>query len=206
MIGILDLGVCNLKSIYNAVYSLGFNVEILNKKNLDRIDDKSHIILPGVGSYSNLSKVFFENDKLFNKIKSHLKKGNFFLGICLGMQFLSTNGFENVESKGLNLIEGSVNKIKKKDVSIKIPHIGWNEIKIVQNNKILENVDDKSNFYFIHSYIFQLKDKEFIIANTNYGDNFPSIINKENIFGFQFHPEKSSKKGLLLLDNFCRFG
>tara|TARA_B100001029_G_C14964255_1_gene396337 strand:+ start:214 stop:834 length:621 start_codon:yes stop_codon:yes gene_type:complete len=205
MIGILDLGVCNLKSIYNAIYSLGFNVEIIDKKNLNRIDDKSHIVLPGVGSYSNLSKVFFENDKLFNKIENHLKKGNFFLGICLGMQFLSTNGFENVESKGLNLIEGSVNKIKKKEVSIKIPHIGWNEIEIVQNNKILENVDDKSNFYFVHSYIFQLKDKKFIIANTNYGDNFPSIINKENIFGFQFHPEKSSKKGLLLLDNFCRF-
>ena len=114
MIGILDLGVCNLKSIYNAIYSLGFNVEIIDKKNLNRIDDKSHIVLPGVGSYSNLSKVFFENDKLFNKIENHLKKGNFFLGICLGMQFLSTNGFENVESKGLNLIEGSVNKIKKK--------------------------------------------------------------------------------------------
>ena len=161
MIGILDLGVCNLKSIYNAIYSLGFNVEIIDKKNLNRIDDKSHIVLPGVGSYSNLSKVFFENDKLFNKIENHLKKGNFFLGICLGMQFLSTNGFENVESKGLNLIEGSVNKIKKKEVSIKIPHIGWNEIEIVQNNKILENVDDKSNFYFGHSYIFQLKDKKF---------------------------------------------
>ena len=205
MIGILDLGVCNLKSIYNAVYSLGFDVEIIDKKNFNRIDNKSHIVLPGVGSYSNLSKVFFENDKLSNKIESHLKKGNFLLGICLGMQFLSTKGSENFESKGLNLIEGSVIKIKKKEASIKIPHIGWNEIEIVQNNKILKNLDDKSNFYFVHSYIFQLKDEKFIIANTNYGDNFPSIINKENIFGFQFHPEKSSKKGLLLLDNFCRF-
>ncbi|MDB9731903.1 imidazole glycerol phosphate synthase subunit HisH [Candidatus Pelagibacter sp.] len=205
MIGILDLGVCNLKSIYNAVYALGFDVEIIDKKNFNRIDNKSHIVLPGVGSYSNLSKVFFENDKLSNKIESHLKKGNFLLGICLGMQFLSTKGFENFESKGLNLIEGSVIKIKKKEASIKIPHIGWNEIEIVQNNKILKNLDDKSNFYFVHSYIFQLKDEKFIIANTNYGDNFPSIINKENIFGFQFHPEKSSKKGLLLLDNFCRF-
>ncbi len=205
MIGILDLGVCNLKSIFNAVYSLGFNVEIIDKKNLNRIDNKSHIVLPGVGSYSNLSKLYFENDKLSNKIENHLKKGNFFLGICLGMQFLSTKGFENFESKGLNLIEGTVNKIKKKEGSLKIPHIGWNEIEIIQNNKILRNVDDKSNFYFVHSYIFQLKDEKFIIANTNYGENFPSIINKENIFGFQFHPEKSSKKGFLLLDNFCRF-
>lgn len=205
MIGILDLGVCNLKSIYNAVYSLGFDVEIIDKKNLNKLDKNSHIILPGIGSYSNLSKVFFENDNLLIKIQDHLKKGNFFLGICLGMQFLSTNGFENTESMGLNLIEGSVIKIKKKNNEIKIPHIGWNEVEIIRQNKILENIDNNTNFYFVHSYFFQIKDEKFVVANTNYGDHFPSIINKENIFGFQFHPEKSSKKGLLLLDNFCNF-
>ena len=128
------------------------------------------------------------------------KEGQPVLGICLGMQILSSKGYEESETEGLNFIEGEVKILKNKPS--KLPHIGWNSVNFIENNKIFKNLENNKDFYFIHSYYFECKNKKNSIANTNYNQNFSSIINKENIYGFQFHPEKSLKRGLNLLKNF----
>lgn len=204
MIGILDLKICNLASVSSAIYKLGFDIKIVKidkNKDLEKI---SHLIIPGVGSFSNISKEFFKYENFIAEINSFVKKGNPVLGICLGMQFLGTEGFENSRNKGLNLIEGNV-KIMESDNLRKfnLPHVGWNEINIIKNHKIFEGIQNKSNFYFVHSYEFKLNDPNNLYAETKHLKNFSSIIIKENVVGFQFHPEKSSKNGLKILDNFC---
>jgi len=203
MIGILDLGICNLKSIYNAIYNLGYEVKIINEKNFGDVKLVSKIILPGVGSYSQISKIYFNHPELVNEVNNYFKKGNYFLGICLGMQFLSSEGYENGLSKGLGFIPGVVKKFENNS-NLKIPHVGWNEINILKKDQnIFFDILNNTNFYFVHSYYFNLDNYDFVLAETNYGINFPAVVRKENTFGFQFHPEKSSKKGLMLLNNFC---
>ena len=202
MIGILDLGICNLKSIHSAVCSLGYDIKIINQTNFKDIKDMSRMILPGVGSYSNISKNLHNSSDLSEELNKHVISGKYFLGICLGMQFLSTKGYEHGLSKGLNFIPGKVIKIET-EKNLKIPHIGWNEIKILEKNKILNEIEENTNFYFVHSFYFVPDEKKTILAETNYGIKIPAIVMKNNIFGFQFHPEKSSKKGLKLLDNYC---
>ena len=125
-----------------------------------------------------------------------------FLGICVGMQLLATKSYENGEYLGLDWIEGEIKKLPAEN--LKLPHMGWNEVFIKKNkNKILKNIKD-NDYYFVHSYYFSCKHKENAIATSNYGINFASIICKENIYGTQFHPEKSSKQGLDIIKNFIR--
>ena len=177
---ILDYGSGNVMSVLNAFLSLGYNATISNQNN--KIINSSHIVLPGVGSYGS------SMEKLKQK-----------LGICVGMQLLSDFGNEFKNTKGLGWIQGHVDKINTKK---KLPHIGWNKIKILKNSKLLDKINDKMYFYFVHSYRYNCKNEKNIIANTEYDSFFPSIINLKNIFGVQFHPEKSQKAGLLLLKNF----
>ena len=124
-----------------------------------------------------------------------------FLGICVGMQVLSTFGLENEKYNGLDLIKGEVKAIP---TSLKLPHIGWNTINIVKEDKILNDITNQSYFYFVHSYCFFLDSDTNILSKTSYGFNLPSIIKKDNIYGVQFHPEKSQKKGLQFLKNFSK--
>ena len=198
---IIDYGSGNQKSLYNLIDYLGYNV-CLSRDQQD-ISNSSHLLLPGVGSYADLMEKI-KSLNLEDLINEHvLIKKKPFLGICVGMQVLSTLGNENVRTKGLDLIEGEVRKINS--FGLKIPHIGWNNINLKKNsfleNKILFNLD----FYFLHSYVFDLKDKNNAIGFTEYGETFPSIINKENIWGFQFHPEKSQEAGQLILKKFFHF-
>lgn len=193
---ILDYGAGNVASVYNVIKYLGFNCKITNDRNY--IKDSSHIILPGVGAYSssvNKFKKKIDINLLENEIHNKKKP---FLGICVGMQILSTLGLEFGECKGLNWIGGIVKMLNH----TKLPHIGWNRIKILKKSTITKNLESGHEFYFVNSFYFEPKDKNTVVASTNYGNSFCSIIEKENIFGVQFHPEKSQKAGQILLKNF----
>ena len=206
MIGILDLKICNLSSVSSAVYNLGFDIKIIKIDQKEQLNDISHLIIPGVGSFSNISKEYFENKNFSSELDNYKKKGKPLLGICLGMQFLATEGFENNKSKGLNFIEASVNLMETDNTkNFNLPHVGWNEINILKNHAIFDGIKNNSNFYFVHSYQVVLKNNEFLFAETKYLKKFPSIIIKDNVIGFQFHPEKSSKNCLKILENFCRW-
>ena len=195
---ILDYGSGNVSSVFNLVDYLGYKVKISNKEK-DLINS-SHIILPGVGSFGGSMK------KINSKIPTDLLKEQLFLkhkpflGICVGMQVLSERGYEFGENDGLSIIKGSVEKLDCKNFPV--PHIGWNEIKIQKQSELFKNMHEINDFYFVHSFEFKASDTNNIISTTNYGNDFVSAVQKENIFGVQFHPEKSQKAGQLLIKNF----
>lgn len=206
MIGVLDLQTCNLTSVTSAVYNLGFDYKIIKIDEKNKLDEISHLIIPGVGSFSNISKEYFRNPDFNLELINYVNKGKPLLGICLGMQFLATEGFENSRSKGLNFIDATVNLMDNDELNnYNLPHVGWNEINILKNHKIFDGLKNNSNFYFVHSYQIILKNSDNLFAETKYLSNFPSIIINDNVFGFQFHPEKSSKNGLKILENFCNW-
>jgi len=197
---IIDYGSGNVTSVKNALEYLGVSTSVSNSKSI--INNSSHIILPGVGSYATtLQKLKKKVDLNFLE-KQVLEKGKFFLGICVGMQILSTTGNEFVESKGLNWIPGTVKKINSKNLIL--PHVGWNNLRIKAKNPLVEKNKILNNFYFVHSYKFTCKNKKNIIAQVKYGEIFDAVIQKDNIFGVQFHPEKSQKQGLEILKNFSK--
>lgn len=196
---IIDLQTGNVASIANTLKYMNYDFKISINK-ID-INNSSHIILPGVGSYKNFMKKINEKNIIGILENNIIKKGKLFLGICVGMQVLSEYGYEFEKTKGLSWISGNVKKIKVKNNLL--PHIGWNDINIKKiNHPIFFNLNDKSNFYFVNSYQFQPKKKENILATTIYENEFCSIISKNNIFGTQFHPEKSQKVGLQFIKNF----
>ena len=193
---ILDYGSGNVASVYNMINFLGFECKITNEN--DYLEKSSHIILPGVGSYSAAMKKIKKKIFLKNLEKQVLKNNKPFLGICVGMQILSTTGYEFEICDGFGWIPGTVRKIKNK----KLPHIGWNNINLKNNSPLLKDLDMDQNFYFVNSYQFVPRNNEDVVSTTNYEEDFCSIIQKNNIFGVQFHPEKSQKAGQLLIKNF----
>ena len=195
---IIDNGISNISSVYNAVEILGKSSTVLEKP--EKVNSLSHIILPGVGSFDRGIKKLVLNG-WDDYIYSHIEKGVYFLGICLGMQLLATKGYEKGNFDGLNLIKGKVIKIEANQ-NIRIPHIGWNDVFINRPDPITLGISQKNPFYFVHSYVFELDNLENKIADCEYGKKFSAIINKDNIYGTQFHPEKSQKPGIKLLDNF----
>ena len=194
---VVDYKTGNLDSIIKAISVLGYDpIFSSDKEDLNR---SNKILLPGQGSY-NKSIENLKKTNLFENLLTKIDKENIpILGICVGMQILSTTGEENSISKGLDLIKGHVKKMKTKPY--KLPHIGWNTVNL-KKNKIFKDLDNKKDFYFIHSFYFKCEDKTNVIATTKYNQEFASIINRENIYGFQFHPEKSLTNGLKLLKNF----
>lgn len=197
-IGILNLGVGNFASIKNAIYSIGFDYHFVSKP--ADFEAITHLVMPGVGNY----RYVIENldTSLINSIQKFANENYPILGICLGMQLLSTLGTESGNSHGLNLIEGVVEKINQ-SMQLKVPHVGWNEIEIIRNHPILENIKTNVDFYFTHSYFFNLRNQDNLLAKSFYGIHFPSIIADKSIVGVQFHPEKSQINGLKILENFC---
>lgn len=196
---IVDIGTGNVSSVANTLKYMKYDFKISLKKN--DLNDSSHIILPGVGSYKNFMNKLIEKDVIQILTKNVIGNGKPFLGICVGMQILSDYGYEFKKTKGLSWIPGNVKLMKvKKNL---LPHIGWNNINIKQlNHPLLSGLDEKSNFYFVNSYQFEPKNNKNIIATSNYEKDFCSIIFNENIFGTQFHPEKSQKAGLKFINNF----
>ena len=197
-VAIINYGMGNVASVQKAINFLGFESIVTNDSK--EIKESSYIILPGVGAFpqgmENLHKLGLV--ELLNNEVINIKKP--FLGICLGMQLISSVGYEHCETAGLGWIEGEVLKIEEEDKSI--PHLGWNEIR-VKNNSFIKEFDQK-DFYFIHSYHFNVKKSQNILATVDYGKNYVAALQKENIFATQFHPEKSQSSGLSLMKAFFK--
>ena len=210
---IIDYGSGNIKSVYNSVkktlnnYNMPIEVKVSN--NLLEIKNAYKIILPGVGSFNQCMDRINKTDDLVGTLNDEIiTKKKPFLGICVGMQILADYGYENKKTKGLSWINGEVKSLKNftdHSQNLKIPHMGWNNLSV--NSKtinLLHDITDKDQFYFVHSYFFDIKNKKNIICNTKYGIDIPAIINDDNIFGFQFHPEKSGSSGLKILYNWLK--
>lgn len=208
LLTIIDYGSGNIKSVYNAFNLISkkkFKILISSKRS--DIEKSSHLVLPGVGSFESC----INGLKKSNLIESVLKKVSIekkpFLGICVGMQMLASKGFENGEFFGLNWIEGNVNKIKKTHHQLKIPHMGWNNLKIKKENYFIKKLKEKIDTpeisaYFVHSYNFETKNTEDKVMSTFYGQEITAMVCKNNIIGVQFHPEKSHKFGIKFLETF----
>ena len=198
-IGLIDLNTGNLASLESAMRKLDISFKIC--KNSFDFDNVEKIILPGVGAFKDfMDKI--KKGSIDKIIRDKYEKKIPILGICVGFQVLFSNSSEHGLSDGLGILEGSIINFQEVDKSIPIPHVGWNDCKIQSENNLFHKIEDKSDFYFTHSYFLKNCDKKNIISTTNYKTNFISAIQKNNLYGVQFHPEKSQNKGLNLLKNF----
>jgi imidazole glycerol-phosphate synthase subunit HisH len=198
-LAIIDYGMGNLQSIVNAVEYLGdCNPVITSDQEVIKV--AKGIILPGVGAFGDAMDELHKRNlvEILNEEVCVKKKP--ILGICLGMQLLFESSEENNEKSGLSWIKGQVKKFDSSS-EFRVPHVGWNELSFAKTNKLFNNIDYDKNFYFVHSY-FVNTNKENVIATSNYGVDFVSAVKKDNIYGTQFHPEKSHFNGLTLLKNF----
>ena len=161
------------------------------------------MVLPGQGSFKSCIEALKNIDGLTDTLNDFVKNNKKpLLGICVGLQMFADIGYEETETKGLGWISGKVSKIDNQNGVYKLPHIGWNQINIVKDSRIFKNIENKSHMYFVHSYEFIPEDKNVISATTDYSSNIVCSVEKENIFGTQFHPEKSDNIGLKIIDNF----
>ena len=200
---VIDYEMGNTDSVVRAIEECGGNVTLSNQKY--DIDNATHIVLPGVGAFKKGMKNILRLG-LKKKLEEKVLKNNIpFLGICLGMQLLASKGYEHGENDGLGWIEGSVNLFIPTSDNERIPHIGWNEVGFINDAEIFSGIEKNSDFYFVHSYHFICDDNSNIIAKTPYCGEFISAIKKDNIYGVQFHPEKSQNFGHQLLKNFLSF-
>lgn len=199
MIAILDYGMGNIHSVQKAIESLGAKTQVTNKPS--DIEGADKVVLPGVGAFCD-AMAELKKQKLDSALKKHIKNKKVFLGICLGMQILFEASQEADKIKGLGILKGQVKRFENKN-NIKIPHMGWNQLKKVTSGcPLLKDVPDNSYVYFCHSYYPDPKDGSVIAATTDYGIDFASVICRENVYGIQFHPEKSQETGLQILKNF----
>lgn len=195
---ILDYGSGNTKSVYNLFESITSNVIISN--NIFEIENASHIVLPGVGAFGASIDKIKQTIPLSCLIKEVFELKKPFLGICVGMQVLATIGYEFEKNDGLGWIDGEVQKLNNDNYPL--PHVGWNSVSKVRDSKLLEGIEDDSDFYFVHSYKFKPLNEKYIVATTDYNEKFCSVIECDNITGVQFHPEKSHIAGKKLIENF----
>lgn len=202
MIGVVNIGLSNTSSLCYALKHLNYTYEFIEKEFV--IDSYEKIIIPGVGNFKE-AMLRLSSRGIDTSLKEYAKLGKPILGICLGMQLLATSGEEGGDSFGLDLIPGQIKKIKEKE-SVKLPHMGWNELIVRKSCDVVTEVLNGTDFYFIHSYEFKVKDEGNILAEVENSSLINAVVNKNRIYGFQFHPEKSQKAGMQLLDNFLKNG
>ena len=203
---IVDYNSGNISSVINSFKEVAkdkANIEVSSV--LDKIKSSDKVILPGQGSFKNCIEALKKINGLTDTLNEFaISKKKPILGICVGLQMFADIGYEETKTNGLGWISGNVSKIDNQNGKYKLPHIGWNQIEIVKNSKIFKDIENKSHMYFVHSYEFIPEDKNVISATTEYSSNIVCSVEKENIFGTQFHPEKSDKLGLKMIDNFLR--
>ena len=201
---IVDYNSGNISSVVNSFKEVTKNkINLKVTSDLQEIRSSDKIVLPGQGSFKSCVDALNAIDGLLetlNKFVINDKKP--LLGICVGLQMFADIGYEETETKGLGWMSGKVSKIDNQSGKLKLPHIGWNQINIVKDSKIYKGIKNNSHMYFVHSYEFLPNDKNVISATTDYSSNIVCSVEKENIFGTQFHPEKSDKIGLKIIDNF----
>lgn len=204
-ITIVDYGLGNIvsaqQSFLKATQEVNLDADVVISNLPSDIIDSSHIVLPGQGAFKSCINGLKDIAGMIDALeKTVIENRKPFLGICVGMQLLAEFSLENGKHQGLGWIKGSIKKIETE--SLKLPHMGWNNIEIVNDNFEMKFSKEIKDFYFVHSYLFDCHNKENIIGITNYEVDFASIVGKENIYGVQFHPEKSSNQGLELIKNF----
>ena len=201
---IIDYNSGNISSVINSFKEVAndkVKIEVTSDLKKIRLSDK--VVLPGQGSFKSCVDALNGIDGLvdtLNEFAINFKKP--LLGICVGLQMFADIGYEESETRGLSWISGKVSKINNQNNSYKLPHIGWNQINIIKDSKIFKDIKNNSHMYFVHSYEFIPKDKNVISATTDYSSSIVCSVEKENIFGTQFHPEKSDRVGLQIINNF----
>jgi glutamine amidotransferase len=201
---IVDYNSGNISSVINSFSEVAkdkVNLEVTS--DLNKIKSSDKVILPGQGSFKSCVDALNNINGLVDTLNEFaINDKNPLLGICVGLQMFADIGYEETETKGLGWIPGKVSKIDNQNGKYKLPHIGWNEINIVKESKIFKDIENNSHMYFVHSYEFIPEDISVISATTDYSSNIVCSVEKENIFGTQFHPEKSDKIGLKIIQNF----
>lgn len=195
---ILDYGSGNVKSVLNLFASVAPHIVVSNEP--EEIRQATHIILPGVGAFGAAMRKIRERLPMEALEQAVLNEKKPFLGICVGMQVLATRGMEFGEYFGLGWIGGVVEKVNSRELPL--PHIGWNNISCKRESPLLDGLGNDPDFYFVHSYAFRLEHEHDVLAVTSYGEEFCSVVHRENIYGVQFHPEKSQRAGMRLAKNF----
>ena len=201
---IVDYNSGNISSVINSFKEVAQNkVNIEVTSDLNKIKSSDKVVLPGQGSFKSCVDALNNIEGLVDSLNEFaISNKKPLLGICVGLQMFADIGYEETETKGLGWMPGKVSKIDNQDGKYKLPHIGWNQINIVKESKIFKNIDNNSHMYFVHSYEFIPSDKNVISATTDYSTNIVCSVEKENLFGTQFHPEKSDKTGLQIIQNF----
>ena len=209
-ITVIDYGSGNLKSAAKALETAANNINLSSKITVTsdpkKIIKSDKIVLPGQGSFRDCYLGIKKIPELHETLNEFvLEKKKPILGICVGMQLFAKVGHESQETKGFGWIDAEVRKINNINKKLKLPHMGWNEIELKKDCFLFSNLENKSHMYFIHSYEFMTKQKDCVVATTEYGNSIIASISKENIIGTQFHPEKSQKNGLTILENFLKW-
>ena len=201
---IVDYESGNISSVINSFKEVAKDrVTIEVTSDLNKIKSSDKVVLPGQGSFKSCVDALKNIDGLIDTLNEFaVTNKKPLLGICVGLQMFADIGYEETETKGLGWISGNVSKIDNQSGKFKLPHIGWNQINFVKDSKIFKDIENHSHMYFVHSYEFIPNDKNVISATTNYSSNIVCSVEKENIFGTQFHPEKSDKMGLKIINNF----
>ena len=193
---ILDYGSGNVKSVKNAFDAFS---DCVISNEMSQIKKSTHIVLPGVGSFQK-AMMRVTSAIPIPELIIELEKGKPFLGICVGMQILGDIGLEFQETTGLGLIQGTIEKLDSRGEPL--PHVGWNNLVEIDNHPLLSGITEEDDFYFVHSFAFRNIPKQNILSSGIYGSKFPTVIAKNNVYGVQFHPEKSQKAGVKLIQNF----
>ncbi len=199
---IIDYNMGNLRSVQKAFEKVGCDAVITNDHETIRNADK--IVLPGVGAFSDAMKNLSELGLTNILNEEIIKKKKLFLGICLGMQLISKKSYENGETEGLGWVDAEVVRFDFKlfNEKLKVPHVGWNNVQYKNTNILFDSISDNSDFYFVHSFYFKTSNNDIVSSITDYGIDFVSSVHIDNIYAFQFHPEKSQVAGLKILENF----
>lgn len=200
MIGILDIGMGNLRSVQNAIYHNSFDPIVVT--DAENFDDLTHLILPGVGNFS-AAIPGMECRQLKQPILDFVASGRPLLGTCLGMQLLMSFSEEGGTHAGLGLIAGKVKRLSGEN--LRVPHVGWNILNMTQPHPVFQGIKSGRDFYFVHSYSAICEDEADLFGTTEYGGAVTAVVGRANVIGTQFHPEKSQVNGLRLIENFCRW-
>jgi glutamine amidotransferase len=201
-IGLINYGSGNFLSVYNALHYLDLN--IIEIDTVEKLKHASHLILPGVGAFGACMEKLRDLRFAEALIEHVLGRGTPFLGICVGMQVLADRGVEFTETGGLGFIPGVVEMIEADHTRFRLPHIGWNEVQVTTPSPLFAGMTPDPNFYFVHSFHFRPLKEEHLAATCDYGTCVTAAVQKDYVFGVQFHPEKSQQNGLQLLRNFAR--
>jgi len=199
MIAVIDYGMGNLRSVEKGFLKVGVDAKVVSDP--QSVNDADAVVLPGVGAFRDCMRNL-DQMKLIEPILKSIRKGKPYLGICLGLQMLFTESEEFGVYKGLDVLKGKVVRFR---IDLKVPHMGWNTVRVLRRPPIFDNIDDDSYFYFVHSYYVSPDDDKITAGATDYGITFTSMVWKDNIIATQFHPEKSQEAGLKILKNFGDF-